>query len=334
MLVTKEPALRHHWHPVAHSDDVAQEPMRTRLLGENLVLWRSEGTICGALDRCPHRGAALSGGWIDGACLVCPYHAWAYGADGRAVRIPQLEDGVPIPPRAKLRTIHVAERYGYVWAALDEPYSDIPVFAGADEAGWRVIPEFCEIWKASAPRVIDNSLDIAHTAIVHRATIGDFSKPRVHPYQVESTPHGFKARMPVDTQGVEIQGADDNGASLRDVTVEIVGPLAFVAYITYATGIAHVIYTVASPRDDNESLFVQFVARNDPPDEVADKAVVELDRRVTLEDKIIVELTDPDFPLDPTAEVHLRCDRVTLEYRRYLERTLRNSQQTAPLVAR
>jgi phenylpropionate dioxygenase-like ring-hydroxylating dioxygenase large terminal subunit len=186
-----------------------------------------------------------------------------------------------------------------------------------------VIPEFFETWMASAPRIIDNSLDIAHTAVVHRATIGDFSKPRVRPYEVERTEDGFRARVPVDTQGVEVQGAESDGASVRDVIVEIVGPLAFVARITYATGVSHVIYTMATPIDDAESIFVQFVARNDPVDADADRAVVDLDRRVTLEDKVIVELTDPDFPLDPTAEVHLRCDRVTLEYRRYLARVLR-----------
>jgi hypothetical protein len=41
---------------------------------------------------------------------------------------------------------------------------------------------------------------------------------------------------------------------------------------------------------------------------------------VTLEDKVVLEETSPDFPLDVTREVHLRCDKVTLEYRRQLGR--------------
>jgi phenylpropionate dioxygenase-like ring-hydroxylating dioxygenase large terminal subunit len=332
MLVTQEPVLRRHWHVVAESGRVTDTPARVRLLGRALVLWRTGEGVHGAIDRCPHRGAALSGGWLDGGCLVCPYHAWAYGPHGKAVRIPQLEEGLPIPPKARLAMIRVAERYGYVWAALEEPVADIPRLPGCDEPGWRVIPEFFETWAASAPRIVDNSLDIAHTAVVHRATIGDFSKPRVRPYEVELTLDGFSARMPVDTHGVEVQGADSDGASVRDVTVEIVGPLAFVARITYATGIAHVIVTVATPVDDAESLFVQYVARNDTPDAEADAAVLALDRRVTLEDQVIVELTDPDFPLDVTAEVHLRCDRVTLEYRRYLERMLHAGRVNAEAI--
>ena len=40
--------------------------------------------------------------------------------------------------------------------------------------------------------------------------------------------------------------------------------------------------------------------------------------RVKEEDRIILESTTPDFPVDLTSEVHLRSDKVTLEYRKYL----------------
>jgi phenylpropionate dioxygenase-like ring-hydroxylating dioxygenase large terminal subunit len=324
VLNSQEPRLRRYFHPVLRSTDVSSGPAAGRLLGERLVAWRTnDGHVHAAIDRCPHRGAALSGGWVDDGCLVCPYHAWAYGPDGRACHIPQLDEGVPIPPKARIGVVQATERYGFVWIALDEPIGDVPDFSEITEPGWRVIPEFFETWHASAARIIDNSLDIAHTAIVHRATIGDFSKPRVHPYDVSRTVDGLSARVPVDAQGVEAQGASDNGAALRDVIVEIKGPFAFVARITYDSGAAHVIYTIATPIDDRESLFVQFVARNDAADDDSDRDTVALDRRVTLEDQRILELTDPDFPLDVTTEVHLRCDRVTVEYRRYLHELLR-----------
>jgi vanillate O-demethylase monooxygenase subunit len=46
----------------------------------------------------------------------------------------------------------------------------------------------------------------------------------------------------------------------------------------------------------------------------------EFSRRVTDEDRVVLETTSPDFPLDLTSEVHLRCDRTTVEYRRVLGR--------------
>jgi phenylpropionate dioxygenase-like ring-hydroxylating dioxygenase large terminal subunit len=317
MLVSDAPALRRQWYPVTLSTDVTDQPRRTRLFGTDLVVWRVRGGVHAAVDRCPHRGAALSNGWLDGDCLVCPYHAWSYGTDGRALRIPQLDDGVPIPPKARLDSVLASERYGYVWAALDQPVAEIPDFH-VEGPGWRLVHEFFEPWAASAPRIIDNSLDIAHTAVVHRNTVGDFSKPKVRPYEVERTDTGLRVRVPVDSRGVAAQGAATDDQELRDVTVETVAPLAFVGRIVYGTGLAHVICTIATPLDAGQSMFVQFVARNDPADPAADAAFIDLDRRVTLEDQAIVECTDPDLPLDVTREVHLRCDRVTLEYRRYL----------------
>lgn len=32
-------------------------------------------------DMCPHAGASLSEGWIDGNCVTCPWHAWQFRLD-------------------------------------------------------------------------------------------------------------------------------------------------------------------------------------------------------------------------------------------------------------
>ena len=29
-------------------------------------------------DECPHAGAPMAGGWIDGDCVVCPRHCWQF----------------------------------------------------------------------------------------------------------------------------------------------------------------------------------------------------------------------------------------------------------------
>ena len=34
-----------------------------------------------ALDNwCPHRGGPLGQGWMEGECVVCPWHSWAFHA--------------------------------------------------------------------------------------------------------------------------------------------------------------------------------------------------------------------------------------------------------------
>src|SRR6266567_7985053 len=80
-------ALRACWHPVAFSADLSDQPVHADLLGEPLVLWRGPGGVRAMSDLCVHRGTALSLGWVKDGELVCPYHGWRYGADGRCVAI-------------------------------------------------------------------------------------------------------------------------------------------------------------------------------------------------------------------------------------------------------
>lgn len=56
-MLIEHAALRHQWHPVAESTDLAADeetPIGVRLLGEDYVLWRSpDGAVVAAPDRCP-----------------------------------------------------------------------------------------------------------------------------------------------------------------------------------------------------------------------------------------------------------------------------------------
>jgi phenylpropionate dioxygenase-like ring-hydroxylating dioxygenase large terminal subunit len=334
VLVSQVPALRHHPFPVAFSHELADQPLARQVLATPVVLWRSGTAACAAIDRCPHRSAKLSLGSVHGTDLVCPYHGWCFGPGGDAVHIPQLDDGVPMPPRAALDMVEVTERYGLVWVVLEQPAAALPVFEEAEAQGWRLIPEIFERWDAAAPRIIDNALDLAHVGIVHAGSVGERTTVRVPPYHVQRTRTGLRQirwdavprgpRPAAEDREVPIPGERWSAVELAEraddleARNELVGPLAFVGRIRYGTGQAHVILTVATPIDDGASWFVQVAARNDTEEEMAADDVVALDRQVTAEDRRIVESTDDALPLDPRAEVHLRADRLTLEYRRWL----------------
>ena len=322
LLVTNEPHLRGFWYPLGFAPDFSDAPVARTLLGEDLVIWApKDGVIAAARDRCPHRSARLSKGWIDQDCLVCPYHGWQYGPDGKAVHIPQLESGVPIPPRARLASVNACERYGVVWVALEEPVRPIPDIPAATEPNTRSIRQFDELWACAAARLMDNSFDPAHVSFVHRDSFGSPDRPRVAVPNVERTPNGMVMRTELEVENPEsarsMTGSNAD-RTVRTITSTYHAPFLRVVERTYPSGICHTTVMSATPVDDRSMRLVQWCIRNDTEDDVPAADVVAFDRQVTLEDKVLLESTWPDYELDISANVHLKVDKATIELRRIL----------------
>ena len=133
-------ALRSCWHPIAFAEELAGDPRRVRLLGEDLVAWRdSKGRPHVLRDLCIHRGTALSLGRVVGDRLMCPYHGWQYGSDGVCKAIPQLEDPTRVPGKARVDAFRCEERLGLLWVAMDEPRWDLPDIPEFDDSGWTLV---------------------------------------------------------------------------------------------------------------------------------------------------------------------------------------------------
>src|SRR5262245_22518912 len=101
-----DPVLSNSWLAVATSDQVAPgELVAVKVMGVDLVVWRDEaGEVHAWEDFCIHRGVKLSLGRIDDGCVVCPYHAWHYDAEGRCTLIPAHPDLTP-PERARANVL-------------------------------------------------------------------------------------------------------------------------------------------------------------------------------------------------------------------------------------
>ena len=166
------------WYPLAQSDELGDQPLKTRALGQDLVLFRGEGGAANCLaNTCAHRGGSLGGRWSGGdaprivnGCIVCPYHGWRYGGDGRCRKIPTMLDGETIPERARVDSYPVEERYGLIFAFLgDLPESErLPILElpewGKD--GWSILTMVYE-WQTSFDRVIENVMDATHAEFMH-----------------------------------------------------------------------------------------------------------------------------------------------------------------------
>jgi phenylpropionate dioxygenase-like ring-hydroxylating dioxygenase large terminal subunit len=187
------------WHPVLETDALgADVPCTVRLLDDDLVLWRdATGAPQAWVDRCPHRGARLSLGRVvagtDGSRrLECAYHGWQFGASGRCLAIPALPDFVP-PPGHGAATFEACEAHGLVWVRLQGGDSVLPAFPAEHDAALRKL--LCGPYRveASAPRIVENFLDLAHFGFVHEGWLGDRAHTALDAHTLAPTPTGFVA---------------------------------------------------------------------------------------------------------------------------------------------
>jgi phenylpropionate dioxygenase-like ring-hydroxylating dioxygenase large terminal subunit len=163
-----------YWTPVLPVDEINSAPVAVELAGQSLVLFRnSAGKIAALLDRCPHRGAALSLGSVtsDG-CLECPYHGWHFATDGACTRVPL--NRLNPAQLSKLSVVSFPTRViaGLVWVFTgtgNAPEPQLP--PSLLELNERYIIHH-EVWKVHWTRAVENSLDYLHVPFVHRNSFG------------------------------------------------------------------------------------------------------------------------------------------------------------------
>ena len=335
MLISEVPAFRDFWYPIGYSHEIGDSPTPFTIFGEDYVAWRAgNGFVAAARDECPHRAARLSQGWLTDGCLVCPYHGWRFDGSGTVVEIPAADPGLPIPPRAHADMVLAAERYGLVWVCVGMPRAGIPELPEAEDPEFVLIHELMEVWGASAPRIIDNALDVSHVAWVHRNSVGSSANPRLSDFKVERDGHRINFSVTI-TAAVNEQQKKNTGITSdltqRTTHAELVQPFVFRGVLEYhENGLKHVLYKTATPIDDRTTLFCQFIARSDRPSPEVWQDIAGVDRIVQSEDKALLENVNPNFPIEVTTELHTKADRMTLEYRRVLAELAAESPHVAP----
>lgn len=66
-------------------------------------------------DRCPHLGASLNAGKVEGHTPVCPFHGFAFDGGGACRHVPANGCKGRIPKGMALEAFAVQEAYGFVW---------------------------------------------------------------------------------------------------------------------------------------------------------------------------------------------------------------------------
>ena len=165
--------VRNAWYAACWTDELDPGPVARRILGEDLALFRTDTGVPAAVeDCCPHRLAPLSLGRVDGETIECGYHGMRFGIDGVCRRIPNQGN---VPSRARLRAYPVMERYRLIWVWMGEAEaadeSLIPDVHWIGDPGWTSVTGTMR-YDCNWIFLVDNLMDLSHTAFVHRSTIG------------------------------------------------------------------------------------------------------------------------------------------------------------------
>jgi len=79
-----------------------------------------------------------------------------------------------------------------IWVCLSPKGHDLPPFNAEAQTALRKLNAGPYVVNTSAPRIVENFLDMAHFSFVHEGWLGDAEHTQIPDYQVQSTEHGFK----------------------------------------------------------------------------------------------------------------------------------------------
>ncbi len=164
--------MRRHWTPICLVEEVSEPdgaPVKARVLGEDLVVFRDTNGRVGVMDEyCPHRRASLVFGRNENCGLRCLYHGWKMDVEGNVLEMVSEPAASGMAAKVKHLAYATQEWGGFVWAYMGPPDTR-PEFtppAWAPTALTRVT-----IAKAIIPcnwaQILEGAIDSAHSSSLH-----------------------------------------------------------------------------------------------------------------------------------------------------------------------
>jgi phthalate 4,5-dioxygenase len=205
--------IRRCWTPVCLSEELPEpdcDPIRIRLLGEDLIAFRDSDGRVGVMDEhCPHRGASLFFGRNEEGGLRCLYHGWKIDTAGTILDTPCE----PAESRMRFHIKHAAfptvERAEVVWAYLG-PRDEEPPFpnfwwmnlpaenraVGKIEYTCNFVQAMEGVWDSMHSNFLHAGFQVMHWTDEQIANLdrGEFGFFPTTPFvEIEDTPYGFRA---------------------------------------------------------------------------------------------------------------------------------------------
>ena len=185
--------MRQYWMPAIQSAELPDpdgDPVRLRLLGENLIMFRDTAGRVGLLaNSCPHRGASLFYARNEDGGMRCEYHGWKYDVNGKCVDMPSEPAESNFRDKVRARAYPCVERAGMIWVYMGprEIPPPLPNFewAGLPESHYSVIPFLRECnWM----QALEGDIDTSHLYFLH-GRLDPEDPPSVGAWHDDKHPH-------------------------------------------------------------------------------------------------------------------------------------------------
>jgi phenylpropionate dioxygenase-like ring-hydroxylating dioxygenase large terminal subunit len=286
-----DPVVLHEWHPLsAHNEITPGRLHRTLLLGEEISYSRD---IDGTEDPVVWRGA----------------FAPAVFANAKS--------GSEIDLTAVTQRLPTRVKFGYVWTTLGHPGHEIFDIPECDEPDRRILNGGSLIVSVSAPRAVENFLDMGHFPYVHTGLLGIEPRTEVVEYDVETTDAQVLA---TDCKFYQpVAAASAAGGQVTNYTYRVPHPYCVMLYksVHGDPNRMDVIALFNQPMTEEKIRAHSFLAMVDHVS--TDNTLRHFQQLIFGQDKTILESQYPKrLPLDPRAETPIRADKSSIHYRRWL----------------
>ncbi len=306
------------WTALFPLAEVGAAPRALSLAGERLVAFRQpRGEVAVLLDRCPHRGAALSLGRVTGQGRIeCPFHGWQFDAQGRNCHVPLN----PEARTSRLSAIALATRVigEMVWVYTGAPSPSLPEPVVAEGLRAPGLARTClqRNWNVHWTRAMENMLDSPHLPFVHRRTIGkslarDMTAQSRLDVSWEPTEWGGRTKAVLDGR--------DGGAFL-----EFYRPNVMALHLPLP-GRHLRIHALVIPAEAGRTRLVICQSRDFLRSRLLDPLFSWMNSRIADEDRAVVESMGSDEVPAARAQASVATDRATLQFRKYYFEALRGS---------
>jgi len=329
--------LKDAWYVAAISQTVQHELMPIRLLGTDLVFYRTESGEPVALDdACPHRKLPLSMGRLCGDNVECGYHGLTFNHLGQCTTAPTQDR---IPPTAVVRSYATVDRYGLLWVWMGVPEraneSLIPAIENYDNPAWHTTGGDSLVCNCNYLYLTDNLLDPSHVAWVHRTSFaaeGTADTPLVTEefddglvvsrwiFDCDAPPfyqpllkftgkcdrlQHYEVRFPATAINKGIYCPAGNG-----------GPDWKPSENSYEM----ISYNFLTPVDEHSTRYFWLQHRNtDITDEAITRQIAEGAKQAFMEDKVVLEAVHRGIASEKTRHINLALDASALRFRKLLE---------------